>query len=64
MNGIPGVVWGCLFLTIRKKVYEEARKSHPKRWQKKENDFFRRRMVKSKTKKETKKEKKNEVKAS
>ena len=50
----------AFFLTIRKKVYEEARKSHPKRWQKKENEFFRRRMVKSKTKKETK----NEVKAS
>ena len=60
----PELFGDAFFLTIRKKVYEEARKSHPKRWQKKENDFFRRRMVKSKTKKEPKKEKKNEVKAS
>ena len=60
----PELFGDAFFLTIRKKVYEEARKSHPKRWQKKENDFFRIRMVKSKTKKETKKEKKNEVKAS
>ena len=60
----PELFGDAFFLTIRKKVYEEARKSHPKRWQKKENDFYRKRMVKSKTKKETKKEKKNEVKAS
>ena len=56
----PELFGDAFFLTIRKKVYEEARKSHPKRWQKKENEFLRRRMVKSKTKKETK----NEVKAS
>lgn len=55
----PELFGDAFFLTIRKKVYEEARKSHPKRWQKKRLEFFRR-MVKSKTKKETK----NEVKAS
>lgn len=56
----PELFGDAFFLTIRKKVYEEARKSHSKRWQKKRLEFFRRRMVKSKTKKETK----NEVKAS
>ena len=60
----PELFGDAFFLTIRKKVYEEARKSHPKRWQKKRLEFFRRRMVKSKTKIETKKETKNEVKAS
>ena len=56
----PELFGDAFFLTIRKKVYEEARKSHSKRWQKKRLEFFRRRMVKSKTKKKTK----NEVKAS
>lgn len=31
----PELFGDAFFLAIRKKVYEEARKSHPKRWQKK-----------------------------
>lgn len=50
----PELFGDAFFLTIRKKVYEEARKSHSKRWQKKRLEFFRRRMVKSKTKKKQK----------
>ena len=36
----PELFGDAFFLTIRKKAYEEARKSHPKRWQKNETGVF------------------------
>lgn len=55
----PELFGDAFFLTIRKKVYEEARKSHPKRWQKKDWSFLEEEWLNQKQKKT-----KNEVKAS
>ncbi|WP_418934417.1 hypothetical protein [Eubacterium sp.] len=60
----PELFGDAFFLTIRKKVYEEARKSHPKRWQKKRDWSFSEEEWLNQKQKRNKKETKNEVKAS
>ena len=54
----PELFGDAFFLTIRKKVYEEARKSHPKRWQKKRMIFSEEEWLNQKQKKKQKKKKK------
>lgn len=60
----PELFGDAFFLTIRKKVYEEARKSHPKRCQKKRDWSFSEEEWLNQKQKRNKKETKNEVKAS
>lgn len=50
----PELFGDAFFLTIRKKVYEEARKSHPKRWQKKRMNFSEEEWLNQKQKKKQK----------
>ena len=50
----PELFGDAFFLTIRKKVYEEARKSDPKRWQKKDWSFLEEEWLNQKQKKNKK----------